>query len=181
MNDQVNKARWIAVLAATAIALYLCWLMLKPFIGVVQWATVLVIVFYPIHKRVAQRIKIPSLSALVSSALVIVVFVTPLILVSVALANEMGVVGRNAPAYVAQFINPATPVLGRLSRWIHERFALDAQTSEEFLLEQLKNAGVVLLGQSFGFVGNILGGIVKTFFVVFNVCQNFVFTISNNR
>ena len=33
MRDQVDQARWIAVLAVTAIWLYLCWLMLRPFVG----------------------------------------------------------------------------------------------------------------------------------------------------
>jgi predicted PurR-regulated permease PerM len=169
MNEQVNKARWIAVLAATAVALFLCWLILKPFISVLEWAAVLVIVFYPIHKRIAQRIKRRGLNALVSSALVIVVLVAPLTLVGVALANELGIAARSAPAYVAQFVNPATPVFGSLSRWIHERFALDPQTSEAFVIEQLKNTGVVLLGQSFGLLGNILGGIVKAFFIVFTM------------
>jgi len=169
MNQQVNNARWLGVLAATTVGLYLCWLILKPFISVLEWAAVLVIVFYPIHKRIAQRIKRRGLSALVSSALVIVVFVAPLTLVSVALANELGIAARNVPAYVAQFLNPAAPVFGRLSRWIHERFALDPQTSEAFVIEQLKNAGLLLLGQSFGLLENLLGGIVKAFFIVFTM------------
>jgi predicted PurR-regulated permease PerM len=169
MDEQVNKARWIAVLIATALALYLCWLILKPFISVLEWATVLVIVFYPIHKLITRRIKRRGLSALVSSTLVIVVFVVPLALVSVALVNELGIVTRNVPAHVAHFVTPGTSVLGRLSRWIHERFALDPQTSEVFIVEQLKNAGVLLLGQSFGLLGNVLGGILRAFFVVFTM------------
>lgn len=169
MNDEVNKVRWIAVLAVTAIALYLCWLMLKPFVSVLEWATVLVIIFHPIHKRITQRIKRRGLSALVSSALVIVVFITPLTLVTMALAKELGAAAGSFPAYVAQLMNPATPVLGKLSSWIHERFALDPQTSEAFVIEQLKNAGVVLLGQSFGLMGNILGRLIKAFFVVFTM------------
>jgi len=169
MNDQANKVRWIAVLAATAIALYLCWLMLKPFVGVLGWAAVLVIIFYPVHRYVVRKIKRRSLSALVSSSLVIVVFVTPLTLVAIAVASEVGSVAQSFSAYVGQVINPATPVLGRLSGWIHERFALDTQASETFLVEQLKNAGVFLLGQSFGFVGNILGGLVRSFLVVFTM------------
>ena len=44
-------------MVAIAIALYLCWLMLRPFVGVLEWATVLVIVFYPVHKLLAKRIK----------------------------------------------------------------------------------------------------------------------------
>jgi len=169
MNEHVNNTRWVGVLAATAVGLYLCWLILKPFISVLEWAAVLVIVFYPIHKHIAKRIKRRGLSALVSSALVIVIFVAPVTLVSVALANELGFAARNAPAYVAELLNPATPVFGRLSRWIHERFALDPQTSEAFVIEQLKNAGMVLVGQSFGLLGNILGGIVKAFFIVFTM------------
>src|SRR5678815_1307617 len=169
MNDQANKVRWIAVLAATAISLYLCWLMLKPFVGVLGWAAVLVIIFYPVHQNVVRKIKRRSLSALVSSSLVIVVFVTPLTLVAIAVASEVGSVAQSFSAYVGQVINPATPVLGRLSGWIHERFALDTQASETFLVEQLKNAGVFLLGQSFGFVGNILGGLVRSFLVVFTM------------
>jgi predicted PurR-regulated permease PerM len=169
MNEQVNKARWIAVLAGTAIALYVCWLMLKPFVSVLGWAAVLVIVFYPIHKRIATRVKGRGLNALISSTLVIVVFVAPLAVLSVALATELGVAARNAPGYVARVIDPATPVFGGLSRWIHDRFALDPQTSKAFVVEQLKNAGVVLLGQSFGLLGNIVGGIFRAFFIIFTM------------
>ena len=168
MNDQVNKAR-IAVLAATAIALYLCWLMLKPFIGVLQWATVFVIVFYPVHKRIAHRIRRRGLSALISSSLVIVVVVTPLTFVALALANELGIAARMVPTYVSQLLNPATPVVGRILIRLHERFGLDPQTSEAFLIEQLKSAGFLLVGQSFGLMGNIVGGIAKSFFVIFTM------------
>ena len=56
-DDLINQARWLAVLAATAIGLYLCWLMLRPFIGVLEWAIVLVIVLYPVHKRLTHRIE----------------------------------------------------------------------------------------------------------------------------
>ena len=66
MKEEVNQARWIGILAATGLALYLCWLMLRPFIGVLEWAAVLVIVFYPVHKRLAKKIRRRGLSALLS-------------------------------------------------------------------------------------------------------------------
>src|ERR1044071_3003820 len=80
MRDQVDQARWIAVLAVTAIALYLCWLMLRPFMGVLAWAGVLVVVFYPVHRRIAERTQRRSLSALISCLLVVLVVVLPLTL-----------------------------------------------------------------------------------------------------
>ena len=89
MREQIHQARWIGVLAATGIALYLCWLMLRPFITVLEWAVVLVIVFYPVHKRLAKKIKRPGLSALLSSVLVIITLVLPVTFLTIALANEL--------------------------------------------------------------------------------------------
>src|SRR6266508_2480843 len=166
MKEQINQARWIGVLAATAIALYLCWLMLRPFITVLEWAAVLVIVFYPIHKRLAQKIKRRGLSALLSSLLVIVVLVLPLTFLTMALVNELSSTARNLPALVAQLMNPQAPITGRVSKWFHDHVAVDMTRSQEFVIEQLKTAGAALLGQSLGLVGNILSTIVKAFVII---------------
>lgn len=169
MKEQIDQARWIGVLAATGIALYLCWLMLRPFITVLEWAVVLVIIFYPIHKRLAKRIKRRGLSALVSSVLVIVIVVAPLTFLTVALANELASTARNLPAHVAQLLNPETPITGKVSKWIHDHVAVDTLRSQTFVVEQLRDTGGALLGQSLGLMGNILGGIVKAFFVIFTM------------
>lgn len=163
MKEHVNQARWIAVLAATAIALYLCWLMLRPFIGVLEWAAVLVIVFYPVHKRLAKKIKRRGLSALISSLVVIFIVLLPLTFLTMALANELTSAARDFPIHVNQLIESQAPVTGRVSKWIQ------AQRSQEFIAEQLRIAGAALLGQSVGLMGNILGGIMKTFFVIFTM------------
>src|SRR6266511_3643598 len=100
MKEQINQARWIGVLASKAIALYLCWLMYRPVITVLEWAAVLVIVFYPINKRLAQKIKRRGLSALLSSLLVIILLVLPLTFLTMALVNELSSTARNLPAHV---------------------------------------------------------------------------------
>lgn len=169
MKDQRAQARWIAVLVAIAIALYLCWLMLRPFAGVLEWATVLVIVFYPIHRRLAKRIKRPGLSALLSCLLVILIVILPLTFLIVALADELTKVVPNLPAEISKLSNAQTPVIGRISTWIQTRLGTDAIASQEFLIDQLKRSGEYLLSLSLGLMGNILGGIVKAFFVVFTM------------
>jgi predicted PurR-regulated permease PerM len=166
MKQQIDQTRWIAVLVATAVALYLCWLMLRPFITVLEWAAVLVIVFYPVHKRLAQRIKRRGLSALLSSLLVIVVVVLPLVLLTMALTREIAGVAKDFPAQVTQLMNPDASIVGRVSRWIHDHAGVDGGRSQEFIVEQLRIAGASLLGQSLGLVGNIVSSIVKAFFVV---------------
>jgi len=169
MKGQINEARWIAVLAATAITLYLCWLMLKPFITVLEWAAVLVIVFYPAHKRLAKKINRRGLSALISSILVVVMIVAPVTFITIALANELAATVGDLPVAVGQLFDPGTPVLGKLSEWIHNHLAFDLASSQAFIVEQLKTAGTALLGRSMDLMGNILGGIVKIFFVIFTM------------
>jgi predicted PurR-regulated permease PerM len=169
MKEAVNQARWIGMLAATALALYLCWLMLKPFIGVLEWAAVLVIVFYPVHKRLAKKIRRRGLSALLSCLLVVVVVVLPLALLTMALANELMQVIPTLPSQLSELRIAQTPVIGKLSRWFHDHAGVDAQRSQEFLLEQLKRSGEIMLGLSLSLMTNIVGGILKAIFVVFTM------------
>jgi predicted PurR-regulated permease PerM len=63
--------------------------MLKPFVAVLEWAIVLVIVFHPVHKRLVQATGRRGLSSLLSCLLVILVVVLPLGVVMVAVANEI--------------------------------------------------------------------------------------------
>src|ERR1044071_1223905 len=88
-QDRVEQTRWLAVLALAAGAVYLCWTMLAPFIGVLITAVVLVIVFYPAHERLSQKVKQPGLAAFLSTAGVIVVLVLPLLVVTVAMIKQL--------------------------------------------------------------------------------------------
>ena len=164
-NEHLNQIRLIAVLAAIGIALYLCWLMLRPFIIVLAWAAVIVIVFYPVHRRLAQRIKRPGLSAMLSTIIVIIVFVLPLVLLTVAITNELAGAVTNLPTQVDGLMDP-NGLVGRLSTWIHDRFGVDAIDWQGFLVQQLKTYGSAVLSQSLGIVGNVLSTVVKAFFVI---------------
>lgn len=169
MKDQIEQARWIAVMAATAIALYLCWLMLRPFIGVVAWAIVFVIVFYPVHQRLGTRIKRRGLHAFLSCLLVVLVVVLPLTLLTVAVAEELAKFVPNLPSQASELAHRQTPLIGRISEWLYNRFGVDTLRMQEFLMQQLRNSGERLLGASFNLMGNIVTGIVKAFFVIFTM------------
>jgi predicted PurR-regulated permease PerM len=169
MKDQIDQARWIAVLAATAIALYLCWLMLRPFIGVLAWAVVLVIVFYPVHQRLADRFKRPSLTALISCIVVVLLAVLPLTVLTIAIAEELAKVIPNLPAQLSQLMNPQTSPFGRAAEWIQGRFGIDTFRSQEFMINQLQRVSGFMLGFSLSIAGNIVTGIVQAFFVIFTM------------
>ena len=169
MRDQIAQARWLAVLAVTAIALYLCWLMLRPFIGVLEWAIVLVIIFYPVHRRLAVRIRRPGLAALVSCLLVVLVVVLPLIVITIAVAEELAKVMPNLPSQLAQLTTTQPPLFGKMSAWVQNRFGVSTLGLQDFVMAQVRRWSEILVGASFNLMGNIIGTIVKSFFVVFTM------------
>src|SRR4051794_6304392 len=112
------RARWLALLAATAIALYVCWLMLAPFVEVLMWAAVLAIVFYPVHLWIVRRTGRPGWAALLSCLLVVGVIVIPLAGVTLAVINE----ARDTADYVQknadELLSPRSKFVGFVKRWV---------------------------------------------------------------
>jgi predicted PurR-regulated permease PerM len=143
--------------------------MLRPFIGVLAWAVVLVIVFYPVHQRLALRFKRPGLSALISCILVVLLAVLPLTVLTIAIAEELAKVIPNLPAQISQLMNPQASPFGRAAEWIQYRFGVDPLRSQEFMVSQLQRVSGFMLGFSLSVAGNIVSGIVKAFFVIFTM------------
>lgn len=169
MIDRKHPVRWWLLALTTAVALYLCWLMLKPFMGVIAWATVLVIVFYPAHKRISKRVKQPSLAALLSCALVILVILVPAALVTVAVVNELSGALQNLQTAVNYVLDPNSqftgPILNRLGRYVD----VSKLRSEGFLTGQLRGMSGSIAGQTLGFLGGLASVIVQMFFVIFTM------------
>lgn len=156
-------------MAATAIALYLCWLMLKPFVVVLEWAAVLVIVFYPVHKRLASRIRRRGLSSLLSCLLVIVVVLLPLTFLIATLAGELAGAAKNFPQQVGPMLETQSPRTAKVLEWLQQRINFSPEQMQQFVIEQSQNTMRALLDRSVGLVGNIISTIVKAFFVVFTM------------
>ncbi len=169
MPKSTGQVRWWALLAATAIALYVCWLMLKPFVGVLGWAAVLVIVFYPVHLRLANRIKSPSLSAFVSCILVVLTILVPVVLLTIAVLKEFSGALQNVQSTIAFLLDPNSPFTGPLLRWISQYVDIEQLRSEQYLLERLKEAGGPIAGHTLGVIGGVAGTIVQIFFVIFTM------------
>ncbi|HWS56246.1 MAG TPA: AI-2E family transporter [Pyrinomonadaceae bacterium] len=169
---QSKLVRWLGLLAVTIIALYLCWLMLQPFIEVLLWALVLVIVFYPIHRRIEARLGHPGWSAALSSLLVIVTILVPLTLITVAVVREMTGLAQNLQANVEGLLDPNSPVTGRVLGWLGQYVdvsQLRSAESHQFVAERLRNLSAAIAGRTIGFVGGLVGVVVEIFFVIFTM------------
>lgn len=101
MNERQRQLRWVALIGASAIALYLCWMMLQPFLEVLAWAVVLVTFFFPVHQRLRREVHNPILCAFVSTTIVVLVILIPLTFITTALAQELSNAVHNLQNVVA--------------------------------------------------------------------------------
>lgn len=86
MQDKWGNAFFIVLLAlVTLLFIYL----LRPFISVLFWATIISLVFYPVYWRIVHHCKFPpNLAALCSLLLCVVVVLLPLYFISGAFIEE---------------------------------------------------------------------------------------------
>ncbi len=174
-----RQVRWLGLLAAAAVALYLCWKMLQPFVEVVLWAVVLVIVFFPVHRRIRARVASPGWSALLSCLLVIFAILVPLTLLTFAVVNEVSHFAQwlqpdadgsgGAAAAAGGLLDPNNPTTGPLVRWLGQYVDLSRLGSQEFIAERLKGVSGAVASRTLGFVGGAVGFVVEVFFVIFTM------------
>lgn len=161
--------RWIVLLVAAGIALYVCWLMLQPFLEVLAWAAVLVIVFHPVHRHIVAYTGRPGWSAMLSTLLVIVVILVPVSLVTIAVVNEMTELVRNLQGHFNTLLDPNSPVIGRLMRWLGQYVDVSRLHPQEYLMQRLNSLSETIAGRTIGLVGGVVGAVVEIFFIIFTM------------
>ena len=127
--------RWLALVLALLAALYLCWLMLQPFVDVLLWALVLVVVFMPVHRRILARSGSPTTSVVLSTLLVVVTILVPASFVTVAVVGELTQLAGSLSSGEAQ-VWKVQPIIDRITAWIGPWVDLQQFQSKDFLLER---------------------------------------------
>jgi predicted PurR-regulated permease PerM len=158
-------ARWIALLAVTVITLYLCWLMARPFVEVFLWAGVLVVVFFPVHRRILAKVRSPSIAALLSCVLVGVTILGPLTLVTLAIAREAVHAADNIQAGIDRLLDPDSRLHNYVERWIDLGEIRTGQWKQA-LVQSVQDKGGTIASASFQIFGRVLGAVLKILFVV---------------
>lgn len=83
-------ARRLALLALTGLALYLCWLVARPFVASLAWATALSVAAWPLHRRLVRPLHRPGLAALLTCLLVFIVIGVPTTMLVPRIVREAG-------------------------------------------------------------------------------------------
>ena len=87
--------KWTVFLAATALVVYLCLLIVRPFLNVIAWSSVLVITCQPVYQRLVRKTGRVSLSAFVCSVMVVVAFVIPLLFLTAVAVDQFAALGAS--------------------------------------------------------------------------------------
>jgi len=171
MNERRTDIRWIALIAATTLMLYLCWVMLRPFLQVLIWSALVAILFYPAHRYILARVKRPTVAATLSLVLVVVVVIAPLAFVTTAVIREMGqmaswlqetIKAMQADPEAAKSLQAATDA-------VRQYFNVDQLTDSEKLTPVIQRVSQFLLSKSAGFVGGLIGGLMSLAFTLFTL------------
>jgi len=95
--------KWSVFVAAAGVLLYLCLLIVRPFFAVAAWSTVIAISCYPVHQRLVQRNGRVALSAAMTSILMVLAVLVPLLFIGGVAVTQLLAVG----AWVRQaFLDP---------------------------------------------------------------------------
>jgi predicted PurR-regulated permease PerM len=147
--------------------LYLCWLIIQPFVDVLLWAIVLVMVFIPVHRRIQVRTNSKSISAAVSTVLVVVTILVPATLVTLAVVRELSALAGSLEFNEGR-LQSLQAFLDRVQSWV-PIIDLHRLESADFLRERLEVWSTAFANRSFGVVQGLLSAMLEIFLVVFTM------------
>ena len=84
-----NRATLVFLLGVTAVALYLCYILISPFLKPIIFSAVLAVLFFPLHSQIHRRIRNRTVSALLSTVVVILLIALASIFLGRAIATGL--------------------------------------------------------------------------------------------
>jgi len=168
-----NRAGIVFLLCLTAVALCFCYVLIAPFLKSIVLSAVLAVLFYPLHSRIARRIRIRNVSALLSTCLVVLCIVSVAVFLGRAIATGLRDVYQSL----------GTPGDGgeRLSLYLIHIFERAVELVSSYLpisttdlrgatVNQAEKGVSLLLGMTAGALGSFTAMLVNSliaFFVLF--------------
>ncbi len=166
----MRPVRWAVLLGATALVVYLCARMLVPFVGVIAWASVLAIAFYPVHERFVRRTGRQTLGAFLTTVLVFVTILIPLSVVTGLVVNEVLVLQAWAQdTFKGDLTLESLAPVRRALEWLLVRVGLNPERVLGTVGQHASEIAQVGAGYALLAVTNVGGAIVSFIFILFTL------------
>jgi len=166
-----EQVELIAILAATALMLWLCWSMLRPFLQVIAWAGIMAVLFFPAYRWILSRVRRPALAAVVSLLLVLATVIAPVLIVTTALARELvdAVDSLQTAGQQLRTDPNAARTLESLRQTVQRYVDIDAVLKSDKMREAAGVAAQAVLTRSAMLIGGLLGLIVNALMTAFTL------------
>ena len=172
-NKAKNRAGLAFLLGLTVVALYLCYVLIAPFLKPILFSAVLAILFYPFHWHIFRWIRNRNVSALVSTSLVILFIALSTIFLGRSLATGLRDIyqslsssGDGGERLSVYFIHLFEKAVELASRYLPISNS-DLRTAT---VSQAEKGVAVLLNMTAGALGSITALVANTliaFFILF--------------
>lgn len=162
------NARWLALLGITLISLYLCWLIIAPFLDVLIWAIVLAIVSHPIHRKLRERGWNETWAALATVTAVIFIALIPIGLVTASVIAQI----PDAIEQVKQAVVKGKELLysdTRVGHLLQRLVGQELLNDPAQLGERIKEWIALYTQQTIGVVGGLFTAVLKICFALFTL------------
>jgi predicted PurR-regulated permease PerM len=120
-----SRALALILIIATGIALYLCFVLVRPFLPALAWALALAVISYPLHRAISARLKNRDVAATLSCFVVAAVIVVPGLFVAQQISAEASdavrLIREEAASGGWKKAIANSPRLAPLLEWIEER------------------------------------------------------------
>jgi predicted PurR-regulated permease PerM len=164
MTNGVNPSR-LFLLALTLVALYLCYVLFRPYAGPVVLAVVIAIVFHPLYSYFLRRFRKPNSSALVSTLTTLVITVVPLVFVGIAISGELSSLYQSLAARSAGRGGIASYFfqgIEEMISWIGRVIPIPALDVRGMVMRRVGELSGSLVQWGAGLLGNLFSFVVNT-------------------
>ncbi|HMF90075.1 MAG TPA: AI-2E family transporter [Candidatus Angelobacter sp.] len=157
MMDKKNAATLLLV-GITAGALYLCYLLVRPYAAPILFALVVAIVFYPLHRYSQRAFRNRSGSAILTTLVTLLLTVIPLTFLLIAISSELrglyqslAVRSAGEGGVTAYLLHSSE----RITSWISAHLPIPAVNLRSVLLSRVESASTSLVRLGANLVGNV--------------------------
>jgi predicted PurR-regulated permease PerM len=164
-SENLPPIRLIALLVATVLGLYVCFLLLQPFIAALTWALTIAVLTTPAHHTLESRLGYPNLAAATSVILLVLLVILPLYWVAQQvleeLSNGLALVQEQVASGQFRQALKSSPWLERVASTIEQRADLASILSSA--TTWLTNLGTSVVRESLSHLLTV----VLTFYLLF--------------
>jgi predicted PurR-regulated permease PerM len=167
-----KRVTLIFLSAITAVALYFSYLLFQPFLKPLLSAIVITVIFFPIHAQIQRRLRSPSIAAMVSTMIVVLLVIVPAVAIILAIKNEVA----DLYALIDQKSVESgglSPYLNQLlegpKQWIGRYYDLSQIDLRAALLGRLRELSSFFVAEGWMIVGGLTTFVINALITLFTL------------